>query len=168
MPVGKYYNHMSLRELVRSLGEIPDDFRVICVERSPYYKVISLANWSANSAVYRDTGAIQNVDIEGIRTKIDQLLESGAVKRVYNRHLYVDANDVVRAELLRFENLGAEYEKLMLALGVSQPLPLPHVKKGLQSERLNVVGYLRRDQIEKIHLIFEREFEDFGYAKVAL
>ena len=95
-PMGRCYNHMPLSDVVRYLGEIPGDFRVICVERSPYYKVISLANCNANSAAYRGTGAISNVEADGIRAKIDQLLDSGQIKKVYNRNLYVDANDRVR------------------------------------------------------------------------
>ncbi len=138
------------------------------MERSPYYKVISLANWNASSATYRDTGVIANAEADRIRAKIDQLLDSGEIKKVYNRNLYIDANNRVRPEILRFENLGAEYRRLMQELGVARPVPLPHAKKGLESERFDVAGYLRKDQIEKIHRVFDQEFEDFGYEKVAL
>jgi hypothetical protein len=166
-PAGKYYNHMPLREIVRSLGAIPDDFRIICVERSPYYKVMSLANWTSNSATYRGTGAIANVEVDGIRAEIDQLLDSDQIRKVYNRNLYIDTNDRVRPEILKFENLACEYQRLMRELGTAQPVPLPHAKKGLESERFDVAACLRRDQIEKINRIFDREFEDFGYATFA-
>jgi hypothetical protein len=166
-PMGTYYNHMPLRDVVRHVGEIPADFRVICVERSPYYKVISLANWNTNSAGYRGTGGIANVEADEIRAKIDHLLDSGQIKKVYNRNLYVDADNRVRPEVLRFETLGAEYQRLMQELDVAQPVPLPHAKKGLESERFDVATYLRKDQIEAINRIFDQEFEDFGYARVA-
>jgi hypothetical protein len=166
-PAGKYYNHMPLREIVLSLGAIPDDFRIICVERSPYYKAMSLANWTSNSAAYRGTGAIANVEVEGIRAKIDQLLDNDQIRKVYNRNLYIDAENRLRPEVLRFENLGAEYQRLMQGMGVAQPVALPHAKKGLESERFDVAACLRKDQIEKINRIFEQEFEDFGYAKIA-
>src|SRR5690349_10707871 len=53
---GKYRNHMPLT-LVRELyGDIPSDYLFFCAERSPYSKVMSLANMQAGSFESYKTG----------------------------------------------------------------------------------------------------------------
>lgn len=55
-PRGIYYNHMPYTEILEIYGEIPSDYLIISIERSPYYKVISLANWQLKAKNYFHSG----------------------------------------------------------------------------------------------------------------
>ena len=61
-------------------------------------------------------------------------------------------------EIIRFENLKSEFDRVLQKLGISATLP--HVKK---SDRGNYWEYYDSEAIDIVHKWFERDIELFGY-----
>ena len=86
LPEGKYYNHMSAEEVEAQFGDI-SRFEILFVERNPYSKVLSWANWRASARRYNSGGALQS-DVAQIQRQIDRGLDSGDILRLRNTDRY--------------------------------------------------------------------------------
>lgn len=163
-PRGIYYNHMPYREIVKYYGMIPKEYKVFSIERSPYYKIISLANWSLKADYYRKFG--NNVESSGkmVADRIENLIKNKKIRVVHNIDKYKDRNGNIVCEIMRYENIADEYKNLMQDLLVADVPALPHAKKGLLSESRNIDEFIRRDQINIINEMFHEEFEKFSYS----
>ena len=63
---------MPLTELMRKYGKPLAGFRIVCVERSPYAKVISWANMRLTYGNY-DVGGEMHADTRALLTHVDSL-----------------------------------------------------------------------------------------------
>jgi hypothetical protein len=160
-----YYNHMPLAEVMRKYGRALSGFRMICVERSPYAKVISWANMRLTYGDYRVGGGMR-ADGEALKAYVDQALEIGSIRDARNIDRYRAPDGKLMAAPMRYATLEADFAAFVRSLDVTDVPPLPHAKKGLLSDGLDPRTVLRPDQLARINAIFADEFETFGYERI--
>jgi hypothetical protein len=134
---------MPLAAIEAEFGPV-DGFRVIGIERNPYARVISAL------------GGVE--DLAGRLDANDEVFlpQLRSVWRYRNR-----AGELV-ATALRYERLQADLDAFLGQLGVA-PIPLPHAKPGILSNRIDPTQVFRRDQIDRINRVLAEEFEFGGY-----
>ncbi|MEP7184151.1 MAG: hypothetical protein ABI886_18390 [Betaproteobacteria bacterium] len=159
----RFWNHMSLAEVEGRVDSPLDGYAVICVERNPYEKAISLAHWMLNAPAYRQ-GQPLKFDVGETRTALDFLIRDGAILQCRNVDRYRHANGLLAVEAMRFETLADDFAGLMKRLGVAAVPPLPHVKSG--NYRARPIDVLSMGQIASINELFAEEFAYFRYPKL--
>ncbi|NDP43564.1 MAG: hypothetical protein GZ089_12745 [Aromatoleum sp.] len=160
----RFWNHMPLAEVERRLESSLDAYKVICVERSPYEKAISLAHWMLNAPEYRQ-GQPLSFDVEKTRLALDQLIRDGAILQCRNIDRYRRANGELAVDALRFDALADDFAGLIKRLGVPGPPPaLPHVKSG--NYRARPIDVLSMRHIAAINELFAEEFAFFRHPKL--
>jgi hypothetical protein len=165
VPKERYYNHMSLRELITAYGTGVSAFDIVCVERSPFSKILSWANWLASADDYLAGGRLQT-DLAALRRAVDRIFEFHEFAEVKNIDLYRGEDGRVTARALRYENLQDELRAFFRSLGVKELPNLPHAKAGLLSDRLDPREFFSTEQRRKINDIFGEEFDTFGYPRM--
>jgi hypothetical protein len=169
----RYYNHMSLQETLRRHGGDLSGYRVFCIERSPYSKVLSVANWRARVASYTLGGAMRaytlggavRADHQQLTRALDLSIEDGSISLVRNIDLYRGADGRVAAHVLRYAELPGALHRFLAEQGAPAPV-LPHAKKGLMADTLDPRALLRSDQIARLNEVFREEFQTFGYPMI--
>jgi hypothetical protein len=160
-----YYNHMALAEVMQRYPQPLTGFRVVCVERSPYAKVISWANMRLTYGNYR-VGGEMRADPEALKAYVDRAFETGAIRDCRNIDRYRTPDGQLAARPMRYANLQADFAAFVRSLGMTDVPQLPHAKKGLMSDGLNPRELLRADQIARINVAFAEEFDAFGYPRL--
>jgi len=160
----RFYNHMPLAEVELRVAFPVDGYTILCVERSPYEKAISLANWMLHADDYHRGRPIR-FDLAQTRMALDKLIRDRAVLHCRNIDRYRHLDGTLDVRVMRFQALGDDFARIMKELGVAQPLPsLPHVKKGNYKAR--PIDVLSMNQIAAINHLFKDEFAYFGYPKL--
>jgi hypothetical protein len=165
VPKERYYNHMPLQEVIAVYGAEVHSFDIICVERSPFAKILSWANWLASSEAYLSGGKLQT-DLEALRRSVDRIFDTGEFAEVKNIDLYRGADGRVAANALRHEQLDAELRTFLGSRSISRLPKLPRVKAGLMSDQLNPREFFSNDQLRKINDVFSEEFDAFHYPRL--
>ena len=165
VPKERYYNHMALREVIAIYGPSAASFDVICVERSPFAKILSWANWLTSSQVYLSGGKLQT-DLTALRSAVDRIFASGDFAEVRNIDLYRAEDGRVAARALRHENLEADLQEFLSSRGISHLSYLPWAKAGLKSNRLDPREFFSKEQVRRIEDVFAEEFGTFGYSRL--
>jgi hypothetical protein len=106
---------MSLQETLRRHGGDLSGYRLFCIERSPYSKVLSVANWRARVASYTLGGAMRaytlggavRADHQQLTRALDLSIEDGSISLVSNIDLYRGSDGRVAAHVLRYAELRA-------------------------------------------------------------
>jgi hypothetical protein len=160
-----FYNHMPLAEVMRKSSRPLDRYRVVCVERSPYAKVISWANMRLSYDAYR-TGGAMRADAAAIAAYIGRGFETGEIRDVRNIDRYRFPDGRLAATPLRYAELTQEFDALVRTLGVETVPPLPHAKKGLLSDNIDPRDILKPDAIARVNALFADEFAAFGYERI--
>jgi hypothetical protein len=160
----RYYNHMSLREVLSQCGGDLRGYDVLCVERSPYSKALSLANMQASYADYA-AGRCMQVAPELLARLMDTVIADGTLLRARNIDLYRGPDGSLAARVLRYAGLADELNAFLAERG-APAVTLPHAKKGLMSDTLDPRAVLRPDQIGRLNELFRDEFETFGYPMI--
>jgi len=161
VPDGPYYNHMSLAEVVAAAGPIPAGWTVFAVERCPYRKVLSWTNMMAGYRRYLAEGTIRT-DRAALARALDRALATGAVRAARNIERYRGPDGRIAARVLRYDRLADEFAALMAERGIEPPA-LPHAKRGLMAETVDLDQVLTPAQIRRINDLFADEFAAFGY-----
>jgi hypothetical protein len=167
VPEERYYNHMPLREVIAVYGPSVSSFDIVCVERSPFAKILSWANWLASSEAYLSGGRLQT-DLNVLRSSVDRIFDTGEFAEVKNIDLYRGEDGRVAARALRHENLAADLRTFLTSRGVSKLPHLPQAKAGLKSGRLDPSEFFSKDQVRRINEVFGEEFDTFGYSRLPL
>lgn len=162
LPGGIHINHADLASIVALEGERVLGYRQVCVERSPYAKILSWANMERSRDLYRRGGEMRT-DWATILDVLDQGIRDRSILEVRNIDIYRAPDGRVTAEVMRYEQLEADYRAFVHSLGVATPPPLPHAKKGLMSDGFDPREVFRSDQLRAINDLFQEEFERFGY-----
>jgi hypothetical protein len=162
VPVTAYFNHMSLRDVLRLQGPTALDYQVICVERHPYAKILSWANHQLSFAAYEVGGEMRS-DWHELKILLNRAVEDGRILAVKNIDRYRGPNNSISAHVIRFENLISEFRQFTDTLGLDRPLVLPHAKKGILANNLDPRDLLDKRQISLINEMFLEEFETFNY-----
>lgn len=166
-PSGAYTNHMSYVQLQEEYGDFGADRFVFALERCPYRKIISLANMKLNFDSYQKSGRNMVSSEAMLKAKISDLIENGGIDAVKNIDLYKDKNGQVVVHFLRYENLASEVLNIMSHIGVEEYSPLPHLKKGMSGQALDVLTVFSAEQLRAINKVFEEEFEYYAYPLIA-
>jgi hypothetical protein len=165
-PEAKYYNHMGLAEVISHRGEIPSDYFIFGIERSPYHKVISWANMQLSSKVYMSGGEMRS-SIDDVRSFLKEAMSGEGFKQVLNLPRYIRRDGTFgMSKVLCYENLQEEFKAIKTHLGLPADLSLPHAKKGLLSNGMEVADVFMREHIKKINAVFAMEFEAFNYKMI--
>lgn len=163
--VSKFYNHMPL-SLIEIRADVPlDQYSIVVTERSPYAKIISLANMVLSYS--KHPGEIQNNSLAEIRPIIERLLHTDEFRAVQNIDLYRGGTGSSSLFVIRQENLAQDLAELFdhLNLG-SLPDSLPHAKRGTNSDLLDPRTAFTRDELDQINREFSDEFQAFDYEQV--
>jgi len=157
----RFYNHMPVRDVEAALGLALDDYAVICVERNPYAKVISYANWNLQGASYH-LGRSMKFDLERTRRAIDEMIASGSVLECKNIERYRRRNGVLDPVVLRLESLDNDLREFVRQrVGVQNSPAIPHAKRGNYEVKPSEV--LSPSQVRTLNAMFREEFEFFRY-----
>ena len=161
-PKAAFYNHMPLTEVLERLPEA-QAYQLLFVERSPYAKVLSYANWDANYAAYM-SGRPLPKSPEAIGHAVQRTIDDGSILKVRNIDRYRDLDGRIGSPGWRFETVDDSLKAFARACGAT-PLPLPHAKEGFASERIDAASALTPEQLDYINEAFAEEFELFGYRR---
>lgn len=167
IPRGTFKNHSSFASVVRSLGPVPRGYRVFCVERSPYYKVISSLNMRESFKDYRSSGERMMSSDEQITRAADRVMESDEWPGRLNIDRY-KLNGRVPADLtiIKYDELADQLRSLLIERGVANPPELPVAKEGRRSETLELRNVFRPEHIARINEVYAEEFEVFGFPRL--
>jgi hypothetical protein len=158
----RFFNHMPLARAERMLGPVVDGYTVVCVERNPYAKVVSLANWFMQAPEYHQ-GRRMRFDVAVVRRTVDWMIANGFILRCKNIGRYRRHTGELRLRNLRFETLADDFATFVRGLAVTgDPPALPHAKKG--NYRAEPLEVLTANQVLAINELFREEFAFFGYA----
>lgn len=162
LPRSRFRNHMPLTRVLNTVGPTPDGYVVAGVERDPYAKVLSWANNKVAMSRYKIGRAMQASRF-ALRRRLSRMIEDKTVLAVHNLARYRDQDGRLAVELMRYETLAEDFQRLLAGRGVPVPPPLPHVKKGLAAIGQGPRDLLTPQQIRQINTLFEDEFETYGY-----
>jgi len=163
VPQDRYYNHMSLAEVLDLVPEA-NSYDLLFVERSPYGKAMSLANWQANRAAY-DRGNSLAKTAEGLREAMDGIIADGSIKKCRNIDRYRRLDGSIGSKGWRFEALEESLSQFVVER-TGRSVKMVHAKAGFGAESLDVSAALSALQIGYINELFADEFEAFGYNQV--
>jgi len=154
-----------LREVIAAYGPSVSSFDIVCVERSPFAKILSWANWLASADAYLSGGKLQT-DLKALRYSVNRIFDTGEFAEVKNIDLYRGEDGRVAARALRHENLEADLRTFLSSRGASKLPDLPQAKAGLMSDRLDPREFFSKDQLRRINDIFSDEFDTFSYSRL--
>ena len=162
-PKTPFTNHMALKDVLALVPEAMG-YRLIFVERSPYAKVLSFANWEKNHSSYNRGNSLGH-STEAIAMHVDEIIGNGRISVLRNIDRYEDADGVVSARPWLIADLDRQVRTFFEECGES-PVELVHAKRGFGSDRVDVASVLRADQIALINELFADEFDTFGFPMV--
>ncbi|HVT66035.1 MAG TPA: hypothetical protein VHD81_12855 [Mycobacteriales bacterium] len=154
----KFYNHMSLTEVIDLVGDL-SDYQVLFAERSPYAKVLSCLNWRHGRRQYDG----QQLKVGDAANLLSDFRES--MKRPRNIDLYRMADGSLPSTGWRFESLPASVNAFIEGLGYP-PAEFPSAKRGIMADAVDIHDWFGPAQLEMINEYFADEFEAFGYPMV--
>jgi hypothetical protein len=159
----RFINHMDLQTVLRLVPEAAH-YEVLCVERSPYAKVMSLANWVDHHQSYGKGAELPNRPARLVEA-VDRLIRDGSITRVLNVERYRNADGRVTAKPWKTESLASDMARFFKSGGV-EPVELVTAKRGANADSIDPAAALRPDQIALINELFAEEFELFGWPMI--
>ncbi len=159
----KFFNHMPLKDIRVLLPETADNYTIITIERHPYEKAVSYANFIIGFEAYKRGGALIGGN-EQIKNCIDQLISHDLLsKKIRNWDLY-SINDQVSVDyILMHYKLGADYIAVCEELGLGSPRELALTKEGIRDRNIPASELLSKTQKDYICKICAPEFQYFGF-----
>ena len=167
MPRGTFRNHSPLTLVLQELGPIPKGYRVFCVERSPYYKVLSSINMHQNFSDYRAGGGRMVSSDEQLARAIDLKLKRETWPGRLNIERYkVGGRIPDYLTVIKYDNLAGQLRELLIERGVADPPELPVAKEGRRSETLDLRKLFKPEHIARINDAYAEEFEAFVFPRL--
>jgi len=163
-PRGPFRNHMPLARVLELVPQA-QDYEVFCVERSPYAKVMSLANWSQHNQAYNRGQGLES-SASRIAEGVDRIFANGVVRKALNIDRYRDREDKIRATPWKAPTLESDLARFFSDRGLAA-VRLVHAKRGIDSDKVDPSKVLRPDQIGAINQLFSEEFSAFGWPILA-
>jgi len=157
-PPTRYRPHMSVPEIEAAYGAPLDTFRLVCVERDPFAKVISFLHMREHFDDYKAGVADMAAPVDLAR-ELDRALDGDKLAILKSLEMYGGR----QPEVIHYERLEADFTDFVTTLGVDVPF-LPHAKRGPLSNAIDPASVFRRDQIDRLNAYFGPELEAFGYA----
>lgn len=161
----KFSNHMSINKICAALPIELSNFFKFTIERHPYEKAVSIANFRLRYEAYK-IGKPMHADINEIAIKIDQLIETGKLKKkIRNYDLYTMNGKVAVDKIIRFERLKEDFADVMKILGGNSQIELPTAKRGHRDRTIPAAELLTMAQKSWIQQICAEEFDLMNYSR---
>jgi len=158
-----FYNHMPISEVFLKTSYNCKNYFKFTVERHPYDKAISLANYRMIYEQY-SSGITTEININNIPPIIDHLIKSGRMEMCLNSHKMYSINGKPMVnKILRFENISKELNDLLKLIGVAEKIDLPFTKVGIRNKNVPASDILTLDQKIYIQNICRAEFNLMSY-----
>jgi hypothetical protein len=160
----KFYNHMSISEVAALVPFNLDGFFKFTIERHPYDKAVSFANFHLKYRSYIDGGEMR-VELDHIAPAIDQLIESGKLQqKIRNYNLYTHQGRIAVDKIIRYEQLNEELALIFRSRGLPDDASLRHVKAGVRDRTIPAKDILTRSQKDWINRVCAEEFVLMDYS----
>jgi hypothetical protein len=146
-----YYNHMPAEEVLARIGpETWNGYFKFCFERNPWDRAISAYFWeNRNRKRMPDFyGFLQRMQHEG---------------KLSNFETYAIDGKIAVDEVLLFEQLPAELDRLPGLLGLPGPLALPRTKQQFRRDRRPYQEFYSPRERDYVAEVCSREIAAFGY-----
>lgn len=156
-PPSRYRPHMTVPEIEAAYGTPLDTFRLVCVERDPFAKIVSFLHMREHFDDYR-AGAADMATPVDLAHELDRALDGDKLAILRSLAMYGGRTP----EVIRYEQLEGDFAAFVTSLGVPVP-PLPHAKRGPMSNAIDPASVFRRDQIDRLNTLFAPELAAFGY-----
>jgi hypothetical protein len=166
-PAAVYFNHMPLRDVLRLQGPEVSEYRVLCVERYPYAKIISWANHKLNWGAY-GMGREMRPDWRALKTCLGRTVADGSITAVRNIDLYPRIDGSISAHVIRFETLDSDFRQFVKGLGIEHCPRLPHAKKGILANNLDPRDFFDKRQINLIKRTLSGRIRDVSIRAVVV
>lgn len=158
-----FTKHMGIGEVIDRAGIDAQDFLTFTIERHPYDKAVSFANFLIAKRAYR-SGAPLHAELDQISKAIDSLIESGKLRtKLRNVDLYAADGVVLVDRILRYERLDEDLAGVLAELGLP-PVALPSTKVGQRDRSVPAAELLTSAQRAWIRDTCREEFELLGFA----
>jgi hypothetical protein len=158
-----FYNHMPLADIYRFAKLDGSGFFKFTIERHPYDKAVSYANFHMGYRRYT-TGHSMCVALEEIPPEIDRLIEAGKLReKIQNYRLYSIDEKVGVDRIMRYERLDDDFRDVLRELGFPGTADLPFVKVGQRDKSVPAKELLTGTQRRWIQEVCAAEFELLGY-----
>lgn len=148
----KFYNHMGAAEIKREVGdEVWNSYFKFCVERNPWDRVLSMYHWENRNQTQWTT--------------FSAFLRSQRAHLLHRRGwgLYTIEDAVVVDDVLRYEDLATELERVRSQLGMPDELELPRAKGEYRADRRPYSEVMSATEIEEIRRKFADEIALMAY-----
>lgn len=162
IPIGLYFNHMSLEKVISLTNDSYKDYIYVVAERNPYSKVLSGAVFNSFFDQYKAKGTMKAEEGD-YAAAIDEYFDKNLFLNPYNFDTYsmhIRNPDFV----IRYESLYDDFNLLLKSLGINFAIDIPHTKKGGSFSPENVYDYLNKRRIDMINESYKKEFEYFRYS----
>lgn len=145
-----FFQHMPASDIRSLLGDdIWDGYFKFTIERNPWDRQVSLYHWH-----YRDS--------ETPPPFRDFILSPLRRKRSRNWSMYTQNDKLIVDRVILYENLQAELDDVLSAIGIDDRAELPKAKSGFRSGR-DYRGYYDDETRQLVAGWYAREIETFGF-----
>lgn len=159
-----FFNHMTYSELKKCIPGELERYQTVSIERHPYEKAVSLANFLIGYRSYVN-GSLLEAKTDDIREKSSELIESGLMReKIRNWDVYTDNGKIGLTTILRFDFLQEDFEAFCRKIGVVGEIDiLPKAKVGHRDKTMSAHEILSGPQKVAIREMCAEEFDHFGY-----
>ncbi|MCB1202758.1 MAG: sulfotransferase family 2 domain-containing protein [Verrucomicrobiae bacterium] len=172
----EWFNHMPAKRIKAQVGdEIWNSYFKFCVVRDPFDKAVSAfyhfykSRESAGvkpeykSLKQRVLGFFKKeAKFDTIQEEFEHWLKSGGM--VVDRDKYTIDGEFCVDEVIRYENLQGDMEKVCLRIGVDwDPDRLPEFKKGIRDDKVGLSEIYTAKSAKIISDLYAYELDRFGY-----
>lgn len=148
----KFYNHAPASFIKTYLPRrVWDSYYKIAIERNPWDKIISYYYWLTRPGTAHEGKSLP------------EFLRSRAVNTVKGYELYTINGEVVVDQLLRYEDLPTEMERLQDKLGLADVPELPFTKHEYRDDRRPYQDVLSEEEAQIVAEVFAKEIALMGY-----
>jgi hypothetical protein len=148
----RFYNHIPGVEVRNLIGDdIWNSYFKFCFDRNPFDRVISLYYW-CHKAEPRPT--------------LTEFLESPQISLLTTRGLSLytdDQGEIIVNQVGRYESLAQDLESIRRAIGIPEPLQLPHTKSSHREDRRHYSEVIDPHSRMRIESLFNREMKLHNY-----
>jgi len=147
----RYFNHISAREVKAQVGDgVWNSYYKFCFERNPFDRLISHYYWCHRSEP---------------RPPMSSFIESGRPMILKRRGfgVYTIDGQVVVDRICRYEAIADEMEEVRKAIGIPEPLMLPHAKAAHRADKRSYSDVLGEDERNWVSRVFGDEMRMLGY-----
>ena len=146
----RFYNFMSIAEL-RAAVDVRG-YHTFAIERHPYDKAVSFANFHLRIQDYRDGKAL-TTNTDELRAALTKYIISGKLNKIRNFGLYAIDGEVAVDRVIQYERLADELPEL----------ELPRTKVGARDRAIPAAEILTPDHKAFIQELCRAEFELLEY-----